>query len=184
MGPVPWKELPFYTINKAFALSSFILLSFNFSLGPMKNIGIRIADRWLNSRKVIGGTGFVLAVAHSLISVLIFTPAYFQKFFTDENTLTLNAGLSMLAGVFSLIILWGYNASFQTYLRENEAFIKFITSRNFLLAAFVLGGLHLFFMGYESWFNAAVWHGGLPPITMIGFAFFILAFGFNLLGRK
>jgi hypothetical protein len=49
------------------------------------------------------------------------------------------------------VVLWAYNLSFQTFLREDEAFISFIISRRFLLIAFILGGAHLLFMGYEGW---------------------------------
>ena len=30
-GPVPWKDFPFFVLNKGFSLSAFILLACNFS---------------------------------------------------------------------------------------------------------------------------------------------------------
>ncbi|GIR71564.1 MAG: hypothetical protein CM15mP74_28150 [Halieaceae bacterium] len=39
----------------------------------------------------------------------------------------------MLGGVAAFVVLWGYNMSFQTFLREDAAFIQFITSRRFML---------------------------------------------------
>ena len=30
-GPVPWKDFPFFILNKALSLSAFILLTFNFT---------------------------------------------------------------------------------------------------------------------------------------------------------
>jgi hypothetical protein len=53
-----------------------------------------------------------------------------------------------------------------------------------LLFALVLGGLHLFFMGYEGWLKPAGWHGGLPPISLVAFAFFAVGYLINLLGRE
>ncbi len=80
--------------------------------------------------------------------------------------------------------LWGYNMSFQTFLREDRAFIQFITSRKFLLFALLLGGVHLIFMGYEGWLNPAGWHGGLPPVSLVAFTFGTIGYVINLFGRK
>lgn len=74
--------------------------------------------------------------------------------------------------------------SFQTHLREDKAFIQFITSRRFLLVAMILGGAHLFFMGYEGWLNPAGWHGGIPPVSLVAFVFFVAGYVVNLLGRE
>ena len=90
----------------------------------------------------------------------------------------------MLAGVLAFVVLWGINLSFQTKLSEDKAFIRFITSRKFLLAALLLGAVHLFFMGYKGWFTPSEWHGGMPPISLIAFAFWLLGYIINLLGRK
>jgi len=40
VGPVPWKDFPFFILNKGICLSAFILLTFNFSFGPAKNLGL------------------------------------------------------------------------------------------------------------------------------------------------
>ena len=42
VGPVPWKDFPFFILNKGISLAAFILLTFNFGFGPMNNLGIRI----------------------------------------------------------------------------------------------------------------------------------------------
>ena len=66
------------------------------------------------------------------MSVMLFKISVYSKFFETDGTITLMAGLSMLAGVLSMVILWAINLSFQTYLSEDKAFIQFITSRRFL----------------------------------------------------
>jgi hypothetical protein len=183
-GPVPWKDLSFFTLNKGVALSSFILLTFNFSFGPLNNLGFKLPEGYLNARKAMGMTGFLLALIHALMSFMIFNPAVFGKFYDANHTLTLAAGLSMLGGILSFVVLWGYNLSFQTHLREDKKFIGFITSRNFLLVAMLFSLFHLFFMGYKGWMNPGSWHGGLPPISLVGFVFFTVGYVINLLGRK
>ena len=184
VGPVPWKDFPFFILNKGISLSAFILLTCNFSFGPLNNIGVRVPEGWLNARKAMGMTGFLLVLIHALMSFLLFKPAMYGKFFEADGTLTLLAGLSMLGGILAFVVLWAYNLSFQTFLREDRAFIRFITSRKFLLFALLLGAAHLFFMGYTGWLKPSGWHGGLPPISLVAFAFFAAGYVANLFGRE
>ncbi len=183
-GPVPWKDFPMFILNKGLCLAGFILLTFNFTLGPLNSLGVTVSMGWLNARKALGMTGFLLVLIHALMSFMLFSPASYGKFFAENGSLTLLAGLAMLFGVLAFVFLWGYNLSFQTFLREDTAFIQFITSRKVLLFALVLGGLHLFFMGYEGWLKPAGWHGGLPPISLVAFSFFAVGYLVNLFGRE
>ena len=183
-GPVPWKDFPFFIVNKGVSLAAFVLIACNFGFGPLRNLGVPVPDCWLAARKAVGMTGFLLVLIHALMSFLLFKPAVYANFFAPDGTLTLPAGLSMLAGVLAFVVLWAYNLSFQTFLREDKVFISFITSRRFLLVAFILGGAHLLFMGYEGWMKPGGWHGGLPPISLVAFAVFAIAYIVNLLGRE
>ncbi len=184
VGPVPWKDFPFFILNKGLCLAAFILLTMNFALGPLNNLGVSVPQGWLNARKAMGMTGFLLVMLHALMSFLLFSPASYGKFFAGDGSLTLLAGLSMLSGVTAFVVLWGYNMTFQTFLREDKAFIQFITSRKFMLFALLLGAAHLLFMGYEGWLKPAGWHGGLPPISLVAFMFFAVGYVINLFGRE
>ena len=182
-GPVPWKDFPFFILNKGLCLAAFVLLTMNFSLGPLNNLGALVPAGWLNALKALGMTGFLLVLVHALMSFLLFNSSTYGKFFTADGTLTLLAGLSMLAGVFAFVVLWGYNMTFQTFLREDKAFIQFITSRGFMLFALLLGAAHLLFMGYEGWLEPAAWQAGLPPISLVAFSVFAIGYVINLFGR-
>ena len=184
VGPVPWKDFPFFILNKGLSLGAFSLLSLNFALGPLNNLGVSVPAGWLNARRALGMTGFLLVLVHALMSFLLFKPSVYGKFFGDDGTMTLLAGLSMLAGVLAFVVLWGYNMTFQTFLREDKAFIRFITSRGFTLFALLLGAAHLFFMGYEGWLEPSGWHGGLPPISLVAFTIFAIGYVINLFGRE
>jgi hypothetical protein len=183
-GGVPWKDFPFLILNKGISLGAFILITFNFSLGPAKSMGLPVSDAWLNARKTLGMSGFLFVLVHVLMSVMLFSPAMFSKLFEANGSLTGVAGISMLAGILSFVVLWGYNLSFQTHMREDKAFMDFITSRKFLIWALLLGGVHLFFMGYSGWINPAGWHGGLPPISLVAFVFFAIGYLINLIARE
>ena len=184
VGTVPWKDFPFFILNKGISLAAFILLTLNFGLGPLNNIGLKVSSSWLNARKAIGMTGFLLALIHTLISFMLFSPDVYGKFFETDGTLTLMAGLSMLGGILAFVVLWAYNMTFQTHLREDKAFIKFITSRKFLLWAMILGAVHLVFMGYDGWMNPSGWQGGVPPVSLVAISFFVVGYVANLFGRK
>ncbi len=184
VGAVPWEDFSFFILNKGLCLAAFIMLTMNFALGPLNNLGVAVPAGWLNARKALGMTGFLLVLIHVLMSFLLFGPAVYGKFFQQDGTLTLLAGLSMLTGVLAFVVLWGYNMTFQTFMREDKAFIQFITSRKFMLFALLLGAAHLLFMGYEGWLNPSGWHGGLPPISLVAFAFFAVGYVINLFGRE
>ena len=184
VGTVPWKDFPFFILNKGISLSAFVLLTFNFGFGPLNNLGVKVPQGWLNARKALGMSGFLLVLIHAVMSFMLFNSSVYAKFFQQDGTLTLLAGLSTLGGVLAFVVLWGYNLSFQTHLREDKTFIQFITSRKFLLVAMTLGAAHVFFMGYEGWLNPSDWQGGIPPISLVAFAFFVTGYVINLFGRK
>ena len=184
IGSVSWNELPFFILNKGICLAAYILLTFNFALGPMSNVGVPVPKGWLNARKSMGMTGFLLVMMHVLMSFLLFNSDMYGKFFDVGGKMTLFAGLSMLGGVLAFVALWAYNMTFQTFLREDKAFIRFITSRHFMLFGLTLGAFHLFFMGYEGWLKPADWPGSLPPISLVAFVFFSVGYVFNLMGRE
>jgi DMSO/TMAO reductase YedYZ heme-binding membrane subunit len=184
VGSVPWKDFPFFILNKGISLAAFILITCNFGFGPLNNLGVKVPEGWLNARKALGMTGFLLVLIHALMSFMLFNSSVYAKFFEADGTLTLLAGLSMLGGVLAFVVLWAYNLSFQTHLREDKSFIQFITSRKFLLWAMVLGAVHLIFMGYQGWMTPSGWQGGLPPISMVAIALFVVGYAVNILGRK
>jgi hypothetical protein len=183
VGPVPWKDIPVFIVNKAIALSAFILSAMSFSLSPLRNLKVNIPNNWMDARKSIGATGFKMAATHLIMSFLIFNPATYGKFFEPNGTLTLLVGISMLGGILAFVALWSYNLNFNTLLREKNRFSQTYNARFFILSTMFLGLVHVFFMGYQGWLTPANWHGGLPPISLIAFVFFFGSYIINLFGR-
>jgi hypothetical protein len=184
LGEVPWKDLPFFILNKGISMSAFILLAFNFTFGPLKNLGAPIPDGWLRSRRIIGIVGFIQVFVHVIMSFMLFNPAVYAKYFEQNGTMTLITGLSMIGGVLAFIFLWIYNVSFNAAFRKDKDLISFITSRKILLSAMLFSGAHLIFIGYNGWLNPGGWLGGLPPISLVAFTFFFVGYLINLLGRE
>ena len=184
LGEVPWKDLPFFILNKGISMSAFILLAFNFTFGPLKNLGAPIPDSWLRSRRIIGIVGFIQVFVHVIMSFMLFNPAVYAKYFEQNGTMTLITGLSMIGGVLAFIFLWIYNVSFNAAFRKDKDLISFITSRKVLLSAMLFSGAHLIFIGYNGWLNPGGWLGGLPPISLVAFTFFFVGYVINLFGRE
>jgi len=183
-GGVAWKDFPLFILNKSMAFSGFIFISYNFSFAPLHNLGIKIPQSWLEKRHIFAMIGFLLILIHALMSFLLFSPQTYSKFFEADGSLTLMAGISMLGGILGFVILWMMNLTFQSYMREDKAFVTFISSRIFLLWALILGGVHLLFMGYKGWIHPLEWHGGMPPVSLVAMLFFVIGYGANVLGRK
>jgi DMSO/TMAO reductase YedYZ heme-binding membrane subunit len=184
LGEVPWKDLPFFILNKGISMSAFILLAFNFTFGPLKNLGAPIPNSWLRSRRIIGIVGFIQVFVHVIMSLMLFNPTVFAKYFEQNGTMTLITGLSMIGGVLAFIFLWIYNVSFNAAFRKDKDLISFITSRKVLLSAMLFSGVHLVFIGYNGWLNPGGWLGGLPPISLVAFTFFFVGYIINLFGRE
>ena len=184
VGDVPWKDLPLYVLNKGISLASLLLLTLNFSLSPLRNLGIPISDKILSARKSLGVTGFAYAFTHLLISLSILNSAYYPVFFIEEGTLTLRGGLCLLGGVLSFILLWVYYKTFKEVLNKDYKIIAMITSKKSILYILFFLGVHLFFLGYTGWTTVHLWQGRLPPISLISFLIFLLGFLVNVFGRK
>ena len=184
VGHTPWKDLPFFITNKAVSLSSFILLTINFALGPMKNLGMNISNDWMRSRRLVGIVGFIQVFIHVIMSFMLFNPAVFARFFVENGTMNLITGISMVTGVVAFVFLWMYNISFNSQFRKDKDLLRWINSRKVLLVAMFMAGAHLFFMGYPGWMTPGKWYGGLPPISLVSFAFFTIGYIINIFGRE
>jgi hypothetical protein len=172
-GSVPWRELPLYIINKALSLSALLLLLLALSLKALEKRGWGIAISLLESRATLAKSGFLLLLMHVSISLLLFGSSNYKKFFIEDGSLTLYAGLSMLGGVLAFVILWSIESN-------KEKRCLFLSYKNFLYLLFFLLAIHLFFMGFDGWINPSKWHGGLPPISLVAFIFLLLAYIVNL----
>jgi hypothetical protein len=184
LGPVLWKDFPFFIMNKAVALCAFLLLSFTFSLKPLHQLKINIPESWMIARRELGTLGALLMFIHGLMSLLIFNEARYSKFFEQNGTLTFFAGLSMLGGIMLLVLLAAYYLHFRVLQNEKSTFSPWFKGRIFLLALLGFSALHLFFMGFKGWLSPSDWHGGLPPISLLGFVCLLISFVLHIIPKK
>jgi len=183
VGPVAWKDLPVFVLNKGVSLAAIVFLTVSFTIKPLTHLGFPALNFGLESRKILGISGLLLTIFHVLLSFLIFNPHYYPKFFDSDNTLSVIGNFSLLAGMFSFMILGLYHWCFRNRSKNKEILINIITSKEFLLGLLFMLGIHLVFMGYTTWFTPSIWQGGLPPISLISFTVVLFGFILNAFGR-
>jgi len=166
-GSIPWKDLPFFIMNKAISLTAIILFAISNSL-TFQDKNVKISQEWLDICKSIGITSFFLIITHVLMSFLLFKPEIFPNFFEEDGMISLIGGLSMTAGIISFVLLWGINLNARANKEINVLLNSVPTVLN---VAIVFVAIHLFFMGYQGWLTPSKWQGGLPPISLISFVF-------------
>ncbi|MDJ0778325.1 MAG: hypothetical protein QNJ85_10705 [Gammaproteobacteria bacterium] len=179
------KDFALYVFNKCLALTGFILLTINFALGPAKRLGADVPDAWLAARKEMGIVSFLMIFSHLICAVLLFgSGGYYAKFFAAEGGISAIGSWSMLLGVLAFVWLYVYNISFKVSQEGDEAFVKLVTSRGSITIATLLAAGHVTVMGFKGWLHPEKWAGGMPPITMVAIAAFLIGFGFLLFGRR
>ena len=135
LGDVPWRDVPFFILNKGISLAALILLILNFSLGPLKKIGIALPTQLLDARKSLGIVGFILVFTHLIMSIAILNHSYFPSFFYDEGTLNARGGLSLITGIISFVFLSIYYVSFKPDLKKEYKIIRIVTSREVIICS-------------------------------------------------
>jgi hypothetical protein len=175
-GGVLWSRFPMFVLNKSISLTGFILLIISYSYSDRKNT---IFGKEL--LKHVGISGFLLILLHAVLSLLLFRPSVYPKFFDQNEWLTTAAGISVLTGVIAAVLMWIYNMSFTILYKEK---ITTQLKQNIINSAMLLSGFHLFFMGYKGWFTPEKWFGKLPPISLIAFIFFVIGMGINFFNGK
>ncbi len=167
LGAVELIHLPLYISNKVFAVTSAVLIGLSYLMGPLAHFWPKAFGPKVRYRKYFGLFGFGTASIHAFISLLLFNPAYYPRFFLETGKLTFAGELSMLFGVLALFV---FAIPAVTSLHE---VMERLGGRNWLLSqrigyiAYVLVLLHVAVMGWRGWLNSANWPGGLVPLSLI-----------------
>lgn len=164
---VPWEEFPLFISNKAIALSAVVFIALSYTLGSLSRFWPSVFTSILGLRKYFGLLGFGLAAIHTMFSLLLFSPAYYPKFFSKTGTLTLVGELSMLFGVFSFFIfsLVAYVSVPAVAKDMDPRQWQKVQHAGYIGCVLVL--LHVTSMGLEGWMNPSGWPGGLLPISLV-----------------
>lgn len=148
---VAWAEWPHYIGNKIIAVTALIL----FTVAVW-----RLVSRTRRPIRRLMAVGSALALTHTLVSLGLFRPVYYEKYFAGDG-ISLTGGLSILLGGAAMALLhWGKGrkgSSAPATATFPLALIAFVT------------GLHAAAPSLPGWLDPASWPGHLPPITLISF---------------
>ena len=170
----PWVELPLFISNKAISLSAVVFIALSYMLGSLARFWPRTFVTALGLRKFFGLAGFGLAALHGLISLLIFTPNYYPKFFLASGKLNLIGELSMLFGSLAFFVFTIVAASSIPAIAKSMEFKRWLRVQRLGYFGLILVFFHVFIMGFEGWLKPAGWPGGLLPISLV--AAIVIAF--------
>lgn len=146
---VPWADWPAYTVNKALAVASLLLIAA--TVIRLRRPGQRTA--------ILMATAGALALAHSLLSFALINPGYYPRLYDAAGKLTFAAGLSLTLGVAVMAIM-------ELGARRSERWSPPLRHMVLALVAFT-AGVHAALPATASWFDPATWPGGMPPLTLI-----------------
>lgn len=172
---VPWTDVPLFISNKAIALGSVVFIALSFIIGPMIKFWPGIFTKFQPLRKYFGLLGFGFASIHALISLLIFTPQYYPKFFLETGKLNLTGEISMLFGVVGFFIFLGVAISDIPSIEKSMKYEHWLEIQRTGYLAFFFVLLHVAVMGFEGWLTPGTWPGKLLPISLISFIIISLA---------
>ncbi|OGF46241.1 MAG: hypothetical protein A2231_09725 [Candidatus Firestonebacteria bacterium RIFOXYA2_FULL_40_8] len=165
----PFSDIFLTITNKSIALTSFSMMSFAVLIGSFVNIWPEKWKERVHYIKSFGILGIVLVVVHILISVMMFSAAYYPEYFTPENKMTAVFGLSLLFGIISFVcfsvvsfnILYGKFKSPETVRKVNYVFYVFLL-------------IHIFALKYDKLFKSNSVVNGIPSGSMAAFSIAII----------
>lgn len=177
----PWSigHMPLYVVNKAFAWTAIVLLALAMGLGPAARLWPSLGDH-LWRRRWWGLVGFALATTHIVMSLAILNYGYYRLMFRQAFEFTALAELAMLAGTLAWLALLAPVVASLPGVRAAMSARYWQALQGVGILALALAGLHLAY-GVPGWLTPALWHGGLPPITLWSASAVLVALGLRLL---
>lgn len=166
---VGWSHFPLYIFNKATALGAILFISCSYLIGKVIRVYESEKDKKLVLIKFCGLIGFSLAAIHAFVSLLLFSPEYYSKFFLDSGKLNLIGELSMIFGVLSLWCLSITAIASLPFMYNALGVERWQRGQRLGYVTLFLAAGHVLFMGFSSWLKPESWPGHLPPISLVAF---------------
>lgn len=159
-------HFPLYLFNKIFSTVGLFFLALSYAWSKIKSL--KLHDKNLENQfiKFAGLIGFSFSAIHVFISLIIFSPAYYPKFYIDDM-LNFKGELSMLMGVLSLFFFTIPAITTIPFMQEAVGIKKWQKGQRMGYLGLLTALLHVVVMGISGWLKVDTWPGYLPPITMI-----------------
>lgn len=158
LGPYHWTDLPVYVANKAVAFTLMIvILKGSVSLLKHRQELFKLYMQMVS----------LLAIIHILMSISLLSLDYYPKL-SSNSGLNIKGSLTLLTGILTAAYM----------------FNKLVRVRNAIIALMIMA--HLFVTGYSGWIKPDLWHGFMPPFTLICFVvlIFIIIFHIRAINKR
>jgi DMSO/TMAO reductase YedYZ heme-binding membrane subunit len=166
-GGTPWEHFPLFILNKIISLSAVIFVVASYLIGKI----IRWHDNDKQLRLVVikfcGLMGFFLACVHAFMSVFLFTPSYFTKYFSPDGRLNLMGELGMTMGIIALFFLLSPAITTIPMMPKELGGKRWKRSQRMGYLALILVVAHLVVLGLKGWITPEKWPAGLIPISLV-----------------
>jgi len=173
---VPYSDIPLYIFNKGLALGSTIVIGFAFLLGPLAALRPERFLLHLPLRKSLGLIGFGGAAVHGVISLILFSPAYYAKFYTASGGINTIGQFSLLFGILALAVFTIVAISSLPMMFERLGEARWKKLQHFGYTGYALVLLHVVVMGARGWINPESYSYGFISISLLSALFIVLVF--------
>lgn len=163
----PWADFPLFINNKAISLASVFFLALSYMTGPLMRFVPSRAEPFLSLRKFFGLMGFGLGALHACISLLLFSPAHYPRFFAEDGALNFIGQLSMLFGVLAFAVFFVVALSSVPSIAASLSRAQWQAVQRAGYGGVLLVLLHVVTMGYRGWGDPSRWPGFLLPISLV-----------------
>lgn len=168
-GGVEWYHLPFYVVNKSFAWGGLSFIACSYLTGKWIKAYSTDVHRRRSLAKFLGLTGLFFIGMHLIASLAMLSPIYYAKFFHESGKMNLTGELTMLFGVLGIAFLMFPAITTLPLMYEALGGERWQRAQRMGYWTLGMAALHTGTMGFAGWWNVGGWHGGLPPITLLGF---------------
>jgi len=166
---VTWSHFPLHIANKAISLAAVFFIATSYLIGKVLQAQADDPEKRLILIKFCGLMGFSLAAIHAFMALLLFTPAYYPKFFLEAGPMNLTGELSMAFGVLSLWCLTITALTSLPFMYDAIGADRWQRGQRMGYGSLLLVSGHVLVMGFSGWLAPAGWPGFLPPISLLAF---------------
>ena len=166
---IDWSHFPLFIANKGVSLSAVFFIATSYTIGKVVRAYESDSEKQLILIKFCGLIGFSLASIHALMSLLLISPAYYPKFFLESGKMNLTGELTMIFGVLSLWCLAVTAITSLPFMYDAVGAERWQRGQRMGYLSLALASGHVFAMGIWGWLTPGIWHGGLPPVSLVAF---------------
>jgi len=163
---VPWSNFPLYIFNKAISLAAVFFVACSYLVGRViqrHNDDPRIR---LIVIKFCGLIGLSLAGIHGLMSLGLWSSAYYPAYFAEDGKLNLQGELAITLGVVALWALAIPGITTLPTMAKSIGGFRWKRTQRMGYVTLALVAAHLTALGLPGWLAPSGW-GLLPPISLV-----------------